>query len=280
MITARVVADSLSPVGKRITTFVLTYPRFIHSEFMTHRIFSKNSSSSRAIPVGKMIEAINCSPAMPEYYGAAQKGMQAAVEMLPEQIVEYKRDIDTLRGNALGFADKWKLVAHKQTLNRYLEPWAHITVLCTSTEWGNFFNLRAHREAQPEIRMLAVAMLRAGRDSKAMLLGKDEWHMPFGDQMPEDAPLADKLKIATARAARVSYLNFEGSHDPLKDIALHDQLAASGHWSPFEHCAQALHSAQIMSGNFRGWGQYRKLFANEHQREFNAEKLLAEWEGA
>lgn len=280
MITAKVIADSISPANKRITTFVLTYPRFIHSEFMTHRIFSKNASSSRAIPVGKMIDAINLEPAMPEYYGAAQKGMQAAVEMVPEQIVEYKRDIDMLRGVALQFADKWKMFAHKQTLNRYLEPWAHITVLCTATEWGNFFNLRAHKDAQPEIRMLAVAMLRAMKDSQPQRLKTEEWHMPFSDQMPIGATIPDRLKIATARAARVSYLNFDGQHDPLKDIALHDQLAASGHWSPFEHCAQALHSASVIVGNFRGWGQYRKMFANEHQREFNAEKLLAEWDKA
>ena len=77
----KVIADSISESGKRITTFQLKYPRFIHSEVMTHRVFSRNASSSRAIPVKKMIEQVRNNPAMPIHWGANQSGMQAKNEL-------------------------------------------------------------------------------------------------------------------------------------------------------------------------------------------------------
>ncbi len=92
------------------------------------------------------------------------------------------------------------------------------------------------------------------------------WHIPFGDKMPEGTALEDKLKIATARCARTSYLTFDGEMNPEKDFEIHDKLASSGHWSPFEHCAEA-NWCDEWSGNFRGWIQYRKKFQNENRRD-------------
>lgn len=278
-ISAKIIADSISSSGKRIITFVLRYPRFVHPENLTHRVLSRNSSSSRAIPVNKITEEVSCDPAWPEYFGAAQKGMQAEQEVSKEDIEHFMNDLNRLRKEAILVASSWKNKIHKQTLNRYLEPWAHISVLCTATEWGNFFNLRAHKDAQPEIRILAVEMLKALVNSNPTPVKNGDWHMPFRDKMPVEYKdnIDAQLKICTARAARVSYLTFDGKIDPEKDFLLHDQLSSSGHWSPFEHCAQALENKLERSGNFIGWKQYRKQFPQENQEEFDPIKLLAEW---
>lgn len=251
-----------------MTTFELTYPRMIHAEFMTHRCFSRNAASSRAIPIAKMLEAVNKNPAMPVYWGANKSGMQAA---------------EQLTGAALDDArDTWRLSAavarqsccqldevglHKQIANRVLEPFGHITVIATAEDAGlrNFFGLRAHADAQPEFQVLAYMMLRLWLETPAAELGWSEWHMPYGVMSPEDLALdvATRLKVATGRIARVSYLTHDGLRDPAKDIELHDRLLASGHMSPFEHCAQVENWCED-HGNFgRNWRQYRKTFPDE-----------------
>ena len=165
-ISARVVADSISPSGKRITTFVLTYPRFIHAEFMTHRVFSRNAASSRAIPARKIRASVRREPALPVYWGANQAGMQAEAELKGLKLFFVK--LLWLKAMYLMLLFNWlfeKLGLHKQIANRALEPWFNITVVCTSTEWSNFYHLRNHPKAQPEIKALAEAMLEADRKS-------------------------------------------------------------------------------------------------------------------
>jgi hypothetical protein len=176
---------------------------------------------------------------------------------------------------------------HKQIANRLLEPWMHITVLATATEHENFFSLRAHKDAQPEFQNLAYQMLELYKNSVPRKLKDSEWHIPFGDEFDDNKlfalaqkldagkPIlghdtdAIKLKIATARCARISYLNFDGRDNYAADVALADKLAESGHWSPFEHCAKPYYSGDIpiMSGNFIGWKQYRKMFQGETRRD-------------
>jgi thymidylate synthase ThyX len=161
----------------------------------------------------------------------------------------------------------------------------HITVLVTATDHENFLSLRAHEDTQPEFQELAYNMLRLYQSKEPNKLKEGEWHIPFGDKI-EDARLNQlidkinreqqftptwhdemyKIKIATARCARVSYLNFEGKDDYTKDIELHDILKNSGHWSPFEHCAMALNKPE-QSGNFVGWKQYRKMFNGENRSD-------------
>lgn len=184
-----------------------------------------------------------------------------------------------------------KIGLHKQIANRILEPWMHITVLLTGTEFENFFALRAHKDAQPEFQKLAYLMLDLYQQSEPKQLGRDEWHIPFGDKLDldkvtelaikseangfgveeemENAILNARLKISVARCARVSYLNFDGKDDYEADIALADRLASSGHWSPFEHCATPHLSGEIpiRCGNFLGWKQYRKFFPQENRRD-------------
>ena len=266
MIEAQIIKDSVNSVGNRITTWVLTYPRFIHSELMTHRAFSRNASSSRAIPIEKMIKAVEDNPAMPEYWGLNQKGMQASEEADKEQIAEAKKRWLLARDNAVAQARHLLDVGlHKQIVNRVLEPFTHMTVILTATEYGNFFALRAHKDAQPEFQILAHKMLELYNNSKPQSLGEGEWHIPFSENMP-DVDVATKIKIATARCARVSYLTFDGKIDVAKDIELHDQLSTSGHWSPFEHVASSAPLYE-QTGNFVGWLQYRKHFANENRTD-------------
>ncbi len=272
MITAKILLDSINPDGIRIVTWILKYPRFIHAEFMTHRVFSRNAASSRAIPFKKMAEAIRDEPAMPEYWGANQSGMQAAGQI--EDIDDTRRLWLRASDDAVGWAsDLHDLGLHKQIANRVLEPFSHITVLATATEHDNFFALRAHPDAQPEFQVLAYRMLDEYLISVPVLRDWDDWHIPFGDQMPQELTNYNRLKVATARAARVSYLTFDGAIDPAKDIDLHDKLAASGHWSPFEHCAQA--DDFCIGSNFRGWRQYRKQFKDENKREIDLKLVMA-----
>lgn len=266
MIEARIIADSISPAGCRITTFVLKYPRFIHSELMTHRAFSRNAASSRAIPIQRMIEAIRENPARPVHWGTAKPGMQAGEPLPPEKAEQAVAIWDEACHDAIAHAERLlELGVHKQVVNRLLEPFAHMTTLVTATEWENFFALRAHPDAQPEFQVLAYRMLAAYLANEPVQVPVGGWHIPFGDRMPDGLTEEERLKIATARCARVSYLTFDGEFAPEKDFALHDRLAQAGHWSPFEHCARALPEA-VPSGNLVGWRQYRKEFPDENRR--------------
>jgi thymidylate synthase ThyX len=269
-IQARIVADSANPSGDRITSFVLVYPRFIHSEVMTHRAFSRNAASSRAIPVEKMISNITANPAGPIFWGMNQKGMQASQEATPEvQAIAVKLWNLAMQEAVVRARQLLDLGIHKQIANRLLEPFAHMTTLVTATDFGNFFNLRAHPDAQPEFQELAYQMLDCYEESSPRILDVGDWHLPFADQyIPEGLSIEQLLKISTARAARTSYVNFEGDFAHEKDYDLHDRLATSGHWSPFEHPACAM-SYSVRSGNFVGWFQYRKKFPNENQKDFS-----------
>lgn len=271
MISARIIADSVNTSGNRLTTFLLKYQRMIHAEFLVHRMLSRNASSSRAIPVKKALASISECMAEPIFWGMNESGMQSSCELPPIRKWLVKK-LWRLSGSTMVWS-AWamnKFGAHKQIVNRVTEPWSHITVLASATEWGNFFNLRAHPAAMPEIQELAYKMLTAYEEGKPKLLLPGEWHLPFADQfIHEGMATSDLLKISTARAARLSYLTFDGLWSHEADYALHDRLAASGHFSPFEHPACALHTPSMV-GNFCGFRQYRKTLRNENQGDFDA----------
>lgn len=272
MIKVEIVADSLAPSGIRLTTFVLTYPRFIHSEFMTHRVFSRNASSSRAIPVKKQIQMIKDNPAIPLAFTKNQKGMQGG-EILDKR----SHDAAMLawldgRDRAVEVAERLaNLEVHKQYANRVLEPWSHITVVCTATDFDNFFALRCHPAAQPEICTLATLMWESYSLGTPNKLEDGDWHLPFISDLTKffyKEPDSYKvlIKMSVARCARVSYLNHEGKDPTLEeDLALYDRLLGSKpiHASPAEHQARASANPFLVSGNFRGWEQYRKTLPNE-----------------
>ena len=262
-IEARVVADSIGPHGIAITTMQLKYPRFIHAEFMTHRVFSRNASSSRAIPVAKMIEQVRKDPAMPIHWGKNQPGMQAHEELTGPALDYARRGWQEAAICAASIAEAMnKAGAHKQVVNRILEPFQHINVIVTATEWENFYELRNHPDAQPEIKALAQAMLQAQRDSEPVQLDVGEWHLPYvrADER-QSLPLDVLRKCSVARCARVSYLTHDGQNPSVeKDIELYDRLVGSRpiHASPTEHQATPTQPSS-WSGNLHGWFQFRKI---------------------
>jgi thymidylate synthase ThyX len=272
--SARVLLDSASPSGVRLVTMEVRYPRFIHSEVMTHRIMSRNAQSSRALPIKKMIAAVREEPAMPIFWGRNQPGMSARQEI--DDAARSVADAEWRKAlhNALATAERLSesdVDLHKQLVNRILEPFAWITVIITATEWSNFFTQRCHPDAQPEIKRLADLMLAAFRDSVPHPVELGQWHLPLiqEDERPLDVELRKRLSVA--RCARVSYLTHEGGRDHAKDLELFERLlggGANGHWSPFEHVATPLERPDEFVANFRGWKQFRKFFAEENARSF------------
>lgn len=264
-IEAQVIADSLSGEGHRLTTFVLTYPRFIHSEFMTHRQISRNAASSRAIPIKRTLIDVIDQPACPVHFGRVQKGMQAEQELSGTTRALAKLLWLWARWPAVVIV--WllsKLGLHKQAANRLLEPWLHITVIASATEWDNFFVQRAHPAAQPEFQRLAYAMLRAMNESIPKRLYENQWHLPFGIDLPDSLSVDEMVAVCTARCARVSYKLHDGTTAIHADLELYERLKGSGHWSPFEHCAKANGQSGVgRSSNFKGFTQHRKEFIGE-----------------
>lgn len=264
----KIIADSVTPAGARITSLQLKYPRFILAELNTHRVFSRSSSSSRAIPVSKLIEQVRKTPAMPVHWGRNQPGMQAV-----EQVD------DTLRARAAwvkaaqAAADQAEklnaLGLHKQIANRVLEPFLWVSTIVTATDWGNFFSLRCHPDAQPEIQKLAC-MVRDALEASIPVCrspdtGVSAWHLPYiSDEERQDICDGERLaQISAARCARVSYTNHDGSAPDIdKDMDLFNRLAGASpiHASPLEHQAIASDQADSRCRNFTGWLQFRALW--------------------
>lgn len=256
-ITAKVILDSISPAGARITTLQLMYPRFIHAEFMTHRMFSRNASSSRAIPVAKMIEQVRTNPAMPIHWGKNQPGMQANEEVTGADLITARSMWKDAANEAAESAENMmSLGLHKQVANRILEPFQHIHVIVTATEWENFFKLRLHKDAEPNIQALAVAMTEVMETSVPV---PNSFHTPYLTQEEIDWINAeDAFMVSAARCARVSYLTHDGDRpDFAKDMELAIKLRESGHASPFEHVAAAEEYVFQTNANFRGWKSFR-----------------------
>lgn len=264
-ITAKVIAHSINRFhSKPIITLQLRYPRFIHSELMTHRDFSRNASSSRAIPTPKMIEQVRNEPAMPVHWGKNQPGMQAFEEVHPADMALAKGLWLQAAKEAADLAEEMHALGlHKQVINRILEPFQYISVIVTATEWDNFFELRNHADADPTIKALAQAMLAAIEGSTPRLLEDHEWHLPYvTDEERANMDWATLCKVSAARCARVSYLTHDGATPSIeKDLALYERLVGSRplHASPIEHQALPAPEAHNRWGNFNGWIQNRKL---------------------
>jgi thymidylate synthase ThyX len=293
---AKIHEDSRSPDGVRLTTMEVTFPRPILAEFNTHRMFSRNSASSRAIPVKEMIRRVHEDPYVPTHWGKNQKGMQAEQEVSAEDAERAKKfwlqacDLAVVSATALSE----KVGIHKQITNRLLEPFMWQTVIVTATEWDNFFHLRDNPQAHPEIQKIAHMMRELYEAEEPIELRYGEWHTPLVDidtsaevfarfhAGTDTDPHKTLCKISVARCARVSYLTHDGKRDIQADLDLHDKLLASGHLSPFEHVARPAANDDLFrgrvvrpsnggpatlrdyfSGNLRGWVPYRKLIPNE-----------------
>jgi len=350
MISAKIIADSKNEFSNRLTTMMATFPRFILAELNTHRMLSKNSASSRAIPFVKMVKSVEENPFIPIAWQKDHPGMQGTEYFTSDHDIAVRELMweDNRKYAIAGAKHLSESGVSKQLCNRLLEPFAYHTVLITATEWENFFalrcpqyigrNLQAFRskkdlvkdivdnteifeprsvdklsdlewlqlnKAQAEIHMMDLAekMWDAYNESEPKLLKAGEWHIPFGDQIDQNKLFGaldlnntrpaegevegyrtkekfdqymteGKVKIATARCARVSYTVVGEEGKPANyeaDIKLHDRLMQSGHFSPFEHCAMAmskydaLHENNHWSGNFRGFVQYRKTINGENK---------------
>lgn len=283
-VEAMIVKDSVAySNGVRLTTFLLRYPKFIHAELMTHRAFSRNASSSRAIPINKMIRDVMDDMAQPLEFRKKKKGMQAGDPFGPRG-QQLCRGLWRAAGlTACGAA--WlmeKLGVHKQYANRLIEPFAHITVVVTATELANWFALRNHEAAQPEIRALAKCMWELWLRNFPQQLQFGQWHLPFVDdfEMIEawhlwkkdktDPKMVNLIKKSVACCARTSYKNHDKTSSTQEENnGLHDKLVAENpkHASPAEHQASPMLAKQtghMFSGNLRGWNQYRKMLPGEN----------------
>ena len=261
-ITAEVICDSVTKEGDRLTTMELEFPRFILAEFNTHRAFSRNSASSRAIPVAKIIQRVVDDPYVPQFWGANKSGMQAKTEEIT--------NVTAARVNWLHARDEavervhnlQELGLHKQWANRLLEPFMWHKVIVTSHEWENFFSQRCSEFAQPEMAKLAYRMHDALADSKPRELLLGQWHLPYvqKDEYAEATSHHWLAQISAARCARVSYLNHNGVRDHANDEALFLKLTQGKHASPMEHPACVAGSVVRGDRNFGpAWLQFRQI---------------------
>jgi len=302
------IADSISEHGHRISTFVLTYPRIILAELNTHRMFSRSSMSSRAVPVHKMIDHVNDNPVVPLFWGKNKAGMQAEEEtntpvkidlswLMDGLTYELSREEAWDEGKsfavsiAKGFSDAGY---HKQAVNRPLETYQMMRTVVTATEFDNWYWLRNHPDAQPEIKLLASMMLEVHNHSEPNTLHETEWHTPFyakgvwsahyaDDGIEYDrhgVTLSDALKVSASCAAQASFRKADESIEKARNIYAKLIESVPVHASPVEHCAKpmpvascknikelslingATHidkSGYVWSANFKGWVQYRQL---------------------
>ncbi|QNO00570.1 hypothetical protein QGX17_gp098 [Pseudomonas phage phiPsa381] len=302
MISAKIIAISIAPNGQMIVTWELEYQRFIHGEFMTHRLFSRNAASSRAIPVSAIIDQVRNDPAMPIHWGQNQPGMQA------------KSELGRFRKKAA--IKLWKLAArtacklaeamnriglHKQAANRTLEPYQTMKTVMTATCMDNFFWLRNHEDAQPEIRELARLMWEALQESEPNELKAGQWHVPYyqsGFWLPtgqrEDGQVSDNhgytleeaLAISSSCCAQVSYRKLDDTLEKAQMVYKRLVESEPVHASPFEHQATPMYepdfycgdcqqqpdwedgvthadrNGKFWSGNLIGWVQHRQLIPN------------------
>lgn len=269
-VSVKLIKDSIYS-GNRLTTLELEYPRYIHAEFMTHRVFSRNAQSSRAIPTATAIKRINEDIWYPIFM-KNQPGMQADVPLTGLDLINAQTLWDKAKSNAIRTAyHMLDLGVHKQVASRILEPFSKIKVIVTATEWDNFFSLRIAPNAQQEIQELAKAIKDTIDSSKPLKVDIGNWHLPYIREDEEGLSVTMLKMLSVARCARVSYLNHDGTRSHSKDIDLFYQLAKSRHLSPFEHVATPSPTPNKITCNFIGWNQFRHQLADniEYYRTIN-----------
>ena len=269
-IVARIIADSISEAGVRLTTFEIEYPRFVHSEILTHRMLSRNSASSRAIPFAKMQEQITARPVR---FGEANKGMQDKGEEYDASIAfgetgyvghgEYdyvcnfytpSEFWDEAKESAINYSKAFRDAGyHKQVYNRLTEAFQMMKTVITGTEWDNFFWLRDDDAADPSIAELARCMKEAREQSVPQVLKAGQWHLPYVEWTTADCDgtmyyknndgefefitLENAIKISCARSCAVSFRNNDYGLE--KSLEVFERLVGDEkkHGSALEHCA-------------------------------------------
>lgn len=316
-IVARVIADSVSPVFGRITTFEVEHHRWILAEINKHRMLSNNYQSSRAVPVSKIIDQVVSNPATPVFWGKNQTGMQASEQCdndidLP-MFTSKESWVDTLPIEAA-----WETTAeifaeyaecfnsagyHKQIVNRLLEPFMMVKGVITATEWDNFFFLRRHKDAQPELQELANCMFEAMKQSSPDRLDIGFWHLPYVrcerdfnskqiyttslDEVIKDEDLLtleQAKKVSAVACAQVSFRNLDLSPETVERVYSRLVDGEQPHAVCLEHQATPMvepvdtmkfkkdwehgvshvdKNGYFWSGNFKWFIQNRKQLPNE-----------------
>jgi thymidylate synthase ThyX len=294
-ISARIVQDSKSSsTGDRLTTFEIEFPRWILAETLTHKMLSKNTSSSRAIPIKKYISMIWDEPATPVYWGANQAGMTAKEEIKNTNLARliWRSASKTMVGFVWALS---KLGLHKQTANRLIETFTTVKMVISGTEWANFFYLRNHPDAQPEFQVLAKIMYDEYLKSIPNILKEGQWHLPYvGTEFNEDGSVSyydtsnnENIDLETAKmvsascCAQVSYRVLDTSVEKAIDIFRKLIESKPCHASPLEHAGTPISSMtnsrlpnnpatweegithmrrdkSLWSANFKGFIQYRQ----------------------
>lgn len=320
-ISAEIILGSENELGNKIVTWKLTFPRIILAEFNTHRMVSKNSASSRAIPFQTLLKRVKEEPFIPIKWLSEHTGMQG-FEELNDRGKELAESAWLLaRNRAVEQAEYLDSIkVSKQFVNRLLEPWMWHTVIATGTDWENFFALRAHHMAEIHIQDLAYKMLEEYNKYEFQKLKPGEWHIPFDDKIDEvelyelsnyktktgivSSEIEDfkieqqglRVKISVGICAGISYGRIKEKIDIADMIDLHDSLVIrpySGkrgtrdfldpiHASPTEHQAKAFGGEDyyssmedglgLISGNFTGFEQYRKMLPNENATDKRVKK--------
>lgn len=304
-IAAKIIADSISPDGIRLTTMQITLHRYVLAEFNTHRQFSRNFRSSRAVPVAKLLGEVRVNPAMPVAWLKNRPGMQASEPMSADEEARAREEWLRAANDAADHAERLaELGLHKQWANRGLEPYLYVHGVVTATEWANFYALRRHPDAQPEMKALADAMWEAQQASEPKPLRPGEWHLPYvrvdnlrdlrlryGYDYPgplartvdQETVVNEAVRVSVARCARVSYLTHEGKTPSVEDdLRLYDRLVGSVplHASPAEHQATpdafepeypiARWAHPELHANLVGWVQHRRTLPNESVKDHDA----------
>ena len=267
MIDCQVIADSIADGRYRITSVQVKYPRFILPQLNTHRVFSRSTASSRAVPTAKLIEMVRNEPVVPVHWGQNQAGMVAKTQ-IDKAHADFAKAEWTKAANVA--ADTAQLLAeigvHKQVVNRILEPFMWAETIITATEWDNFFKLRIADDAQPEIQALAKAIKKAMDESVPV---ERIFHLPYLREDENDClrwTYAQRAKISAARCARVSYLNHNKQTPSIdEDFALADRLIEAGHMSPFDHQAMFNNGEKYRNENrnFRNWKPFRAILEDK-----------------
>lgn len=298
-ITAKIIADSIGPFGgPRMTTFEIEYPRFILAEVNTHRELSKNSASSRAIPIAAMHKQIRENMAMPVHWGKNQPGMQAKEELDSTSRKVVQRLWKLAIEGAIRYASWMERAGlHKQVANRITEPGMTMKTVISGTSWNNLWHLRDHPDAQPEFRELAGLMHQTYLASTPNILYEGEWHLPYVnsqrnlpdgkllylDENDNVIPLELARKVSASCCAQVSYRKNDPSAEKAEDIFNKLIYSTPVHASPVEHQATPIVSpadlgdvkswppgvthvnryGQMCSGNLKEWIQFRQLIPGE-----------------
>lgn len=305
-VDVKLLQHSYSPDGISMYSFEVEIPRIILAEWNTHGMLNTNAQSSRAVPTKKLIEEVRRNPYMPSHWGKNQKGMQAYEEQdSPVNNMPKEAFWDICVHSACDNAQAIEEAGyHKQIANRIIEPYSHTKLVVSGTEWNNFFNLRIHKDAEPNIREMAIKIYEITRSSAGVRLYNGEWHLPYISMYRQEGhmryvfdnqyvSLSDAIRISLACVAQVSYRSLN-THPAAIDRIYNSLFPSNGapiHGSPAQHLATPFKEAQCKgdwqegethrdrdgyswSAQLRGWCQYRKLIPNENVTTFTHETFL------